>query len=84
MSVRAQRCQSHYFSTTPRIYTRVLISSKPDPTDKTLKSRHFSSGVEVIAAAETWLDGQPSEFFFFEWLAKVKVWSYGLFPSWSD
>jgi len=27
----------------------------------------------VIAAAETWLDGQPSEFFF-EWLAKVRVW----------
>ena len=28
-----------------------------------LKGRHFSSDVEVIAAAETWLDGQPSEFF---------------------
>ena len=26
---------------------------------------HFSSDEEVIAAAETWLDGQPSEFFFF-------------------
>jgi len=32
---------------------------------KQLKSRHFSSDVEVIAAAETWLDGQFSEFFFF-------------------
>jgi len=31
---------------------------------KQLKCRHFSSEVEVIAAAETWLDGQPSEFFF--------------------
>jgi len=30
---------------------------------KQLKGRHFSSDVEVIAAAETWLDGQPSEFF---------------------
>jgi len=30
-----------------------------------LKGRHFSSDAEVIAAAETWLDGQPSEFFFF-------------------
>jgi histone-lysine N-methyltransferase SETMAR len=30
---------------------------------KQLKDRHFSSDVEVIAAAETWLDGQPSEFF---------------------
>jgi histone-lysine N-methyltransferase SETMAR len=31
---------------------------------KQLKVRHFSSDAEVIAAAETWLDGQPSEFFF--------------------
>jgi hypothetical protein len=28
-----------------------------------LKGRHFSSEAEVIAAAETWLDGQPSEIF---------------------
>jgi len=31
---------------------------------KQLKSRHFSSDTEVIAAAETWMDGQTSEFFF--------------------
>jgi histone-lysine N-methyltransferase SETMAR len=30
---------------------------------KQLKGRHFSSNVDVIAAAETWLDGQRSEFF---------------------
>jgi len=30
---------------------------------KQLKGRHFSSDEEVIAAAETWLDGQPSDFF---------------------
>jgi len=30
---------------------------------KQLKVRHFSSDAEVIAAAETWLDGQRSEFF---------------------
>ena len=30
---------------------------------KQLKSCHFSSDAEVIAAAETWLDGQPSDFF---------------------
>ena len=30
---------------------------------KQLKLRHFSSDADVIAAAETWLDGQPSEFF---------------------
>jgi hypothetical protein len=28
---------------------------------KQLKDRHFSSDAEVIAAAETWLDGQISE-----------------------
>jgi len=39
-----------------------------------MKVRHFSSDAEVIAAAETWLDGQPSEFFF-EWLAKFRAWS---------
>jgi len=39
---------------------------------KQLKGRHFSSDAEVIAAAETWLDGQPSDFFF-EWLAKVRA-----------
>ena len=31
---------------------------------KQLKGRQFSSNAEIIAAAETWLDGQPSEFFF--------------------
>ena len=30
---------------------------------KQLKGRHFSSGAEVNAAAEIWLDGQPSGFF---------------------
>ena len=40
---------------------------------KQLKGRHFSSDAEVIAAAATWLDGQPSNFFFFEWLAKVRA-----------
>ena len=32
---------------------------------KQLKGRHFSSDAKVIAATETWLDGQSSEFFFF-------------------
>jgi len=31
---------------------------------KQLKGHHFSSDMEVIAAAETWLNGQHSEFFF--------------------
>ena len=30
---------------------------------KQLKGSHFSSDAEVIAAAGTWLDGQPSDFF---------------------
>jgi hypothetical protein len=30
---------------------------------KQLKVRHFSYDAEVIAAAQTWLDGQTSEFF---------------------
>ena len=46
-------------------------STDPAPSDyhqfpglkKQLKGRHFSSDAEVIAATETWLDGQPSEFF---------------------
>jgi len=38
---------------------------------KQLKVRHFSSDAEVIAAAETWLDGQPE--FFFEWLAEDRA-----------
>jgi len=32
---------------------------------KQLRVRHFSSDAEVSAAAETWLDRQHSEFFFF-------------------
>jgi len=31
---------------------------------KQLKGRHFSSDAVVIAAAETWLGGYPSDFFF--------------------
>ena len=43
----------------------------PTRLKKQLNVRHFSSDAEVIAAAETWLDGQISEIFFFEWLAEV-------------
>jgi len=41
--------------------------------NKQLKVRHFSSDVEVTAVAETRLDGQPSEYFFFEWLVKFRT-----------
>ena len=33
------------------------------PDWKKMKGRHFSSDAEVIAAAETWLDGQTADFF---------------------
>jgi len=41
---------------------------------KQLKGRHFSSDAEVVAAAETWLDGQPSEFFL-SGLQKLEQWA---------
>jgi len=58
---------------------------------KQLKGRHLSSDAKVIAAAETWLDGQPSEFFLsglqkLEERAKKCIELRGhcsLFPSWS-
>ena len=40
---------------------------------KQLKVRHFSSDAEVIAAAETWLDGQTCEFFS-NGLQKLEQW----------
>jgi len=41
---------------------------------KQLKGRHFLSNTEVIAAAETWFDGQPSEFFL-SGLQKLEQWA---------
>jgi len=39
---------------------------------KKLKGRHFLSDAEVIAAAETCLDGKPSHFFFFSGLQTLE------------
>jgi len=39
--------------------------------EKQLICRYFLSDADVIAAAEKWLNGQTSDFFFFEWFAKV-------------
>jgi len=47
-----------------------------------LKGRHFSSDVEVIAAAETWSDGQPSVMFL-SGLQKSEFGRCSLFLSWS-
>ena len=55
--------------------------ARPD-WKKQLKGRHFSSDAEVIAAAETWLDGQPSELFL-SGLQKLEFGRYSFFPSWS-
>jgi len=41
---------------------------------KQLKGRHFSSDGEIIAAAETWLDGQLSEIFL-SGLQKLEQWA---------
>ena len=56
-----------------RIWLRRTTTCSLDWKKKLLKGRHFSSDTEVIAAAETWLDRQLFEFFFFEWLAKVRA-----------
>jgi len=42
--------------------------------EKQLKGCHFSSDVEIIAATETWLDGQHSEFFL-SGLQKLEQWA---------
>ena len=47
----------------------------PTRLKKQSKRRHFSSDAEVIAAAEAWLDGQTSDFFFLSCLQKLRVWS---------
>jgi len=47
-----------------------------------LKARYFSSDAEVIAAAESWLDGQPSELFL-SGLQKLEFGRCSFFPSWS-
>jgi hypothetical protein len=49
---------------------------------KQFKGRHFSSDAEVIAAADTWLDAQTSDFFFCG-LQKLEFGRCSLFPSWS-
>ena len=55
--------------------------ARPD-LKKQLKGRHFSSDAEVIAAAETWLDGKTSEWFL-SGLQKLEIGRCSFFPSWS-
>jgi hypothetical protein len=62
------------------------FTSSPNSLNPTLlnklKGRHFSSDAKVIAAAETWLDGQLSELFL-SGLQKLEFGRCSLFPSWS-
>jgi hypothetical protein len=53
--------------------------ARPD-WKKQLKFLYFSSNAEVIADAETWLDGQISEFFL-SGLQKLEFGRCSLFPS---
>ena len=55
----------------PRIWPRRTTTCSLD-WKKQLKVRHFSSDGEVIAAAETWLDGQPFDFYFLSGLQKLE------------
>ena len=57
--------------------------ARPDWKKKQFKNRHFSSEAEVNGAAQTWLDGQFSEFFF-SGLQKLKFGRCRLFPSLAD
>ena len=50
----------------------VGLPAVPWTEKKQLKVRHFSSDVEIIAASETWLDGQLSEFLFLSSLQKLE------------
>ena len=67
-----------------RYTTGVLINSQPEPTDKKkqFKYRQFSSDAEVIAAVETWLDGQPYEIFLSD-LQKLQFGRCSLFSPWT-
>jgi len=47
-------------------------------------ARSTNHQAEVIAAPETWLKGQISEFSFFEWLANDEFGRCSSFPSWSS
>ena len=57
--------------------------ARPDWKKKQFTGGHFSSDAEVIAAAETWLDGQPSEFFLVACKSQSLVAVYCFIPGWA-
>ena len=48
------------------------ITTRSLDLKKQLKGRHFSSDAEVVAASETWLVGQLSDYFFLSGLQKLE------------
>ena len=65
-----------------RIYMSADKSLARPDWKKQLKVPHFSSDAEVIAVAETWLDGQPSELVL-SGLQKLEFGRCSLLHSWS-
>ena len=69
------------YQDTKVLHYRVADKSLARPDwKKQLKVRHFSSDEEVIAAAETWLEGKHSELFL-GGLQKLEFGRCSLFPS---
>ena len=55
-----------------RIWPHRTTTCYLDWKKQLLKGHHLSSDMEVIAATETWLDWQPSDFFFLSGLQKFE------------
>ena len=64
----------------PSFYRGANKSLAQSDWKKQLKCRNFSSDAEVIAASDTWLDGQPAECFLSD---LQKFGRCNLFLSWS-
>ena len=73
--ITCNTCHSHLTSLAYAILQRGADKSLARPNWKKAKGRHFSSDAGVIAAAETCLDGQLSNFFFFLSGLQKLVWS---------
>ena len=82
LATKNRHCKQGPFDTSTLIYRGADKSLAQPDWKKQLKRRHFSSDAEIVAAAETWLDGRPSELF----LSGLQMLEFGrcsLFPAWS-
>jgi len=61
----------HYLDHSPHSPNLAASDYHLFPGLKKIENNHFSSDAEVIAAAETWLDGSLLNFF--QWFAKVRT-----------